>query len=687
MRQVRGACPHDCPDTCAWTVSVHDGRAIDLRADPDHPFTRGGLCAKVNHFLEDRTYGPDRLLLPLARTGPKGSAAFEPLTWDRALQDISDRLRAIVEESGGEAVLPYSYMGTQGLVQGHAVSNPFFARLGGTRLVRAICGDTGGSGLELTNGPGPGLLPEELAHSRFIVLWGTNTVSTNLHLWPFIRGAKRSGATIVAIDPMRTRTARAADRHVQPMPGTDGALALGMMHVIVAEGLQDQDYIDRYTLGFEQLRARLDEYPPDRVAEVTGVEADELRWLARGFATERPAAIRVLVGMEHHAHGSEAFRAIACLPALTGAWRDRGGGLCHMTFDLFDELDGSCGVGIAQDPHVRSVNMVQLGAALTDRQLDPPIRALVVYNSNPAAIAPNQNLVLEGLRRDDLLTVVIEHVMTDTALHADYVLPATTQVEHHDVMWSWGQTYLAVNEPAIEPVGEALPNTEIFRRLGRAMGFDDPAFRSSDEDLVEAALRPLGPERVAEVRARGWIRMDGPEHVLPHAEGGFETPSGRCELYSERLALAGEDPLPSFVPARESPAGDPKLAARFPLVLLTAKSAHHFLNSSYAHTDRALRAEREPLLDLHPDDATRRGIGDGDLVRVFNERGSMELRARVQDGVRPGVVSMPSGWWASRSPSRSSANALTPDGLSDRGGGGDFHDALVEVERADLPPN
>jgi anaerobic selenocysteine-containing dehydrogenase len=680
IRVVRGACPHDCPDTCAWTVNVRDGRAEAIVADPDHPFTRGGLCAKVNHFLEDRTYHADRLLRPLRRTGPKGTGAFETVDWDEAIDDIAGRLRSIVAESGGESVLPYSYMGTQGLIQGDAVSNPFFARLGATDLVRAVCGSTGLSGEGVTIGAGPWLLPEELVHSRFIVLWGTNTVSTNLHLWPFIREAKAAGAQVVVIDPVRTRTAKAADRHIRPMPGTDAALALGMMQVIVAEGLHDEDYLARHTVGFDELRARIDEYPPERVAEITRVDVDEIRWLARAYATTRPAAIRVLVGMEHRARGANAFRAISCLPAVVGAWRERGGGLCHMTFQLFDNLDWSCGVGIAPPRDVRSVNMVQVGRALTS--LEPPIRALIVYNSNPAAIAPNQNLVLEGLRREDLFTVVLEHTMTDTAAHADYVLPATTQVEHDDVLWSWGHTYLTLNRRAIDPVGDALPNTEIFRRLGRAMGFEDAAFRTRDVELLAATLAPLGAERVGELERRGWIRMERPEHVVPYADGGFLTPSGKCELWSARLAEAGRDPLPSFEPARESAAGDPELAVRFPLSLVTAKGAHHFLNSSYGNVERALRSERSPMVDISAEDAAVRGIADGDLVRVFNDRGSVALPARVGDVVRPGVVSMPSGWWASRTPSGSSANALTPDGLSDMGGGGDFHDALVEVAPA-----
>jgi len=675
----RGACPHDCPDTCAWTVTVTDGRATAVTADHDHPFTAGGLCAKVNHFLDDRVYHPARLLMPMRRTGPKGSGAFTPVSWDTALDDIASRLRRIVDEHGGEAVLPYSYMGTQGLVQGNAVSDPFFARLGATRLVRAVCGSAGLTGEALTMGAGPGLLPEELEHSRLIVLWGTNTVSTNLHLWPFIRRARENGAHVVVIDPMRTRTADAADWHVRPIPGTDAALALGLMHVIVAEDLHDAEYVANHTVGFEELQGRLGDYPPERVAEITGVPSDEIVRLARAYATTRPAAIRVLVGMEHRSHGAATYRAIACLPALVGAWRDRGGGLAHMTFQLFGDLDWACGVGVPDDPDLREVNMVQVGRALTS--LEPPVRALVVYNSNPAAIAPEQNLVLQGLARDDLFTVVLEHVLTDTARFADYVLPATTQVEHFDVLWSWGQTYLTWNEPAIEPVGDALSNAEIFRRLGARLGLTGPAFTATDADLAEAAIAPLGPDRVAQLKRVGWLRMDTEDDRLPYAHGGFATPSGRVEFFNAGLADAGLDPLPGYVPAHEGPQGDEQLRTRYPLSLITAKSAHRFLNSGYVWVERNRRAEGEPQLDIHPDDAGPRGIVDGDQVSVVNDRGELRLTARVGERVRPGLVAVPSGWWASTSPSGSGANALTADGTSDLGGGGDFHDTLVDVRK------
>ena len=685
VKVVNGACPHDCPDTCAWQVTVEDGRAVALRGDPTHPFTRGTLCAKVNHFIE-RAQSPERLLHPLRRTGPKGSGQFERVSWDEALDQIASRLKAIVDRDGAPAILPYSYMGTQGVVQANSISQRFFHRLGATRLVRAICGGAGGAGVTATNGIAMGIMPEDIVHSRHIILWGTNTVVTNVHLWPFIREAREAGARLVVIDPARTRTSEQADWHVRPRPGTDTALALGMMHVIVRDGLHDADYIERYTTGFEALRARMAEYPPERVAEITGIAASDIEQLATGYATTRPSVIRTLVGMEHHAHGGMAYRAIACLPSIIGAWRERGGGHLHMVSKLRMLALNMSTVDMPEleDTSIRSFNMVQLGQALTDTTLAPPIQALIVYNSNPAATTPHQNLVLQGLKREDLFTVVIEQFMTDTASHADFVLPATTQLEHLDLLWSWGQPYVTLNQPAIAPLGEALPNTEIFRRLAARMGFNDPCLQDSDEDIARAVLG--NPHPFAEgityqaLQEKGWIRFKVPDDHRPYAEGGFPTPSGKCEFYSEAMATQGRDPLPAYAPAAESPSGDSPLRERFPLALMTAKSALHFLNSSYANLPRQLRAEKEPVADIHPADASARAIASGDLIRVFNDRGSLTLRARVGDHVVPGMVAVPSGWWASLSPGGSSANALTADGVSDIGGGGDFHSTLVEVE-------
>ena len=683
LQSVRGACPHDCPDTCAWQVTVEDGRATQLGGDPSHPFTRGGLCAKVNHYLE-RVYGPDRVLYPLRRVGGKGEGKFERVSWDTALAEISARLQTIIAESGPTAILPYSYMGTQGMIQMSA-GGPFFARLGATRLVRAICGSAGGSGMGVTIGPQSSMLPEDIVHSRFIILWGTNTVVTNLHYWPFIEEARKQGATVVVIDPLRTRTAALADWHIRPQPGTDAALALGMMHVIVTENLYDQDYVSRYTLGFEQLCDRLAEYPPERVAELTGLAAEEIVRLARAYATTQPAAIRTLIGMEHHANGAMTFRTISCLPALVGAWRRRGGGIPVSWVFHFDAMNAAAvEMPELEDPTIRAVNMVQIGQALTSTELDPPIRVLIVYSSNPATIAPNQNLVRRGLAREDLFTVVHEQFVTDTAAYADYVLPATTQVEQLDLIGSWGHTYLSLNEPAIAPLGEAVSNTELFRRLAAGLGLGDTYLYTSDEERIRAALTSDSPFMAGityeRLQREGWAPLNIPPDWSPFADGHFATPSGKCEFYAENVIASGMDPLPAFTPAHKSRMGDSALPSRYPLALITAKSAVHFLNSSYAHLSRHLKAEGEPRLDIHPQDAAPRKIVDGDWVRVFNDLGELTLRARVGDLVRPDVVAMPSGWWASLSPSGAGANALTSDGISDLGGGGDFHDTRVDVE-------
>jgi anaerobic selenocysteine-containing dehydrogenase len=679
---VRGACPHDCPDTCAWQVTVVDGVATKLAGDPDHPVTRGGLCAKVNPYLE-RVYSPERVLHPLRRVGAKGEGCFARVSWDEALDDIAARLRAVMAEGGPEAILPFSYLGALGLIQGSSLDRRFFARVGATRLVRAVCGGAGSAGVAAVNGATVGMLPEDLDRSRFIIVWGGNPIVTNLHVWPKILKAKARGATVVVIDPVRTRTAAAADWHIQPRPGTDAALALGMMRAIVDEGLHDGDYVAQYTLGFAALREQLADYPLDRVAALTGVPAEEIAHLARAYATTRPAAIRLLIGLEHHAHGASIYRAITCLPALTGAWRDYGGGLAYFTAGLHTAALNWDGVTMPalENPAVREVNMVQLGRVLTDPDLTPPVRALIVYGSNPMATMPNQGLIARGLVRDDLFTVVHEQFLTDTARYADYVLPATTQLEHADLMWSWGHAYLSLNTPAIAPLGEAVPTTELFRRLASRLGLTEPYLFASDEALIRTALASDHPWLAGitweRLREEGWARLRIPEPWLPFAEGGFPTASGKAEFFSAGLAAQGLDPLPAHIPAAHD--GDD----RYPLALITAKSALHFLNSSYANLPRHRKAEGEPRLLIHPEDAAPRGIADGDRVRVGNARGELYLRARVAPDIRPNVVSIPSGWWPSYSPGGYGANLLTPDGLSDAGGGGDFHDARVEVALAE----
>jgi len=662
---VRGGCSHDCPDSCAWEVTVEDGRAVKLAGDPNHPYTRGTLCAKVNRYL-DRVYSPDRILHPLRRTGAKGEGRFERVSWEEAVADIAARLQSVAAEFGAEAILPFSFAGNMGLVQYAGMDRRFFARLGASRLERTICGNTANAGVAAVLGTSTGMLPEDIVHSRLILLWGTNTVVTNVHLWPFVRQAREAGARVVVIDPVRTRTAEEADWHVQPLPGSDGALALGMINVIAAEGLEDRDYLERYCSGWEALRERAGAFPPERVERLTGVPSEQVVELARAYATTRPACIRTLVGPEKHAHGGQTFRALASLPCVTGAWREVGGGLLHWTRSLFS--DGLNTRAVARTdirgPRARSLNMVQLGRVLNDPDLEPPVKALVVFDCNPASVLPNQNLVRAGLARDDLFTVVSDLFRTDTALYADYLLPATSFIEHWDVLFPWSQTYVVLNRPAVEPVGEAISNGELFRRLAAAMGFDDPHLQDSDEDMVRAALDSEHPHMhgidAERLLREGWAPLNLPRPWLPFAEGNFPTASGRAELWTEDYL-------------------EPEAEAGLPLVLVSAKTPLHFLNSSYSHLPRHARGE-ELCVELSAVDAAARGVADGDRVRVHSARGELTLVARLRDRVRPGVVAIPHGFWGA------GANVLTSDGLADLGGGGDFYGTRVEVSK-ETPPH
>src|SRR5919198_4084063 len=639
MTLVRAACPHDCPDTCAMHVTVEDGRATHVDGDPDHPITVGFLCGKVSNYL-DRVYSSDRLLHPLIRAGEKGSAEFRRASWDEALDLVVERIQGL-----GESLLPYSYAGTQGLIQGNSMSARVMNALGASALERTICATAGYTGTLMTHGVSPEVDPEEWPHARYLLVWGWNPMSTAPHLWRKLLDARRAGAKLVVVDPFRSRTARVADEHLRPLPGTDAALGLGMMRAVVDAGLQDEAWCRAHAEGYDELLATLGEWPVERAAEASGVEPEVIARVGREFAETQPALLRLGVGAQRHMGAPTAYRTLAALPALVGAWRHRGGGCSYIPAATARAVSSVPLPRADLRPNdVRTINMSQLGDALTD--LEPPVKALVVWNSNPAAIAPEQGKVLAGLKRDDLFTVVLEQFMTDTAAHADVVLPATTQLEHLDLLFSWGHHYLTLNRPAIEPLGEALPNTEIFRRLARAAGLDARWFAESDEELVRAALASDHPllagityERLLE---DGYAKVALRDDFRPYGDGGFATPSGKCELYSLQLAKRGLDPLPAFVPASESPAGDPDLAVRYPLALLTAKSALHFLNSSYANLPRHLKAERQPLLDIHPDDAEARDIADGVLVRVFNDRGSLKLRARVGDRVRAGVVAIPS---------------------------------------------
>ncbi|HEU0016650.1 MAG TPA: molybdopterin oxidoreductase family protein [Longimicrobium sp.] len=688
---VRGACPHDCPDTCAMLVHVRDGRAVRVQGDPEHPVTQGFLCTKVNRYVE-RTYHADRLTVPLRRVGPKGEGRFEPATWDEALDDIARRLDEIRGADGPQSILPYSYAGTMGLVQGGSMDRRFFHRVGASLLDRTICAAAGSAGWGVTYGDRMGPSPEEAEHARLVLLWGTNTLTSNPHLWPALRRARERGARLIAIDPIRTRTAAQCHEHLPIRPGTDAALALGMMHVIFRDGLEDGDYLRAHTVGWEALRERVREWPPERAAAVTGLEAERIEGLAREYALTRPSFIRLNYGLQRHAGGGMAVRVLSILPAVTGAWRDVGGGATLSMGGAFKPNHAALTRPDWIPPGTRTVNMIRLGDALTlpDAGVGgPPVRALVVYNSNPAAVAPDLGRVRQGLRREDLFTVVLEHFRTDTADYADWVLPATTQLEHWDVHTSYGHLYVMLNRPAIEPVGQALPNSEIFRRLAARMGLDDPAFRDDDVELIRQALDSRDPgfegitfERLLE---EGWARLNVPAPFRAYAEpGGLRTPTGMIQIVAPELEALGLDPVPTYVPPVETADADPELGARFPLVLLSPPE-HQFMNSTFVNIPALDRAAGPAKLVLHPNEAAVRGIADGERVRVWNDRGDFFARALVTEDVRPGVAVSYGVRWASRSEEGRTVNDTTSQRLTDMGGGPVFYDNAVEVEPAPLP--
>ncbi len=681
MPVIRAVCPHDCPDTCSMLVTVDDsGRAVRMAGDPDHPFTQGFLCTKVAKYVE-RTYHEGRLLFPQIRTGAKGEGKFRRATWDEALDLIATKLRGVIESDGPQAILPYSYAGTMGLIQGESMDRRFFHRLGASLLERTICASAGSEAMNVTYGTRMGTDPETVGEAKLIILWGTNTLTANPHLWPFVRKAMGNGARSVCIDPLRTRTAAACDEHVAIRPGTDAALALGMMHVLFRDGLEDRAYLDAMTLGWEKLRERvLSDYSPERVAQICRLDVETIENLGKLYGTTRPTFIRLNYGLQRHAGGGSAVRAISILPAITGAWNDVGGGCLLSTSGTFKDLNtAALNRKDLSPPGTRSINMTRLGEALP-RIDDPPVKAMVVYNSNPGAIAPDRENVLAGLRRDDLFTVVLEHFQTDTADYADVLLPATTQLEHEDLHKAYGHLYAMYSHRAIEPLGEALPNTEIFRRLAARMGLDFPELQESDETMMRQALSKM-PFTLEELRERGSIRLEVPSPHLPYRSGArVPTPSGKIEIESKSAAAHGLDLLPEYVPPYESEERDPELVRRFPLALISSP-AHSFLNSTFVNVASLRRAAGKPMLEIHADDAQARGISDGERVTIHNDRGSFGAEAVITDRVRPGVVSAPGTWWAKLTDDQTNANHTTSQALTDIGAGATFYDNLVEVSR------
>jgi molybdopterin guanine dinucleotide-containing S/N-oxide reductase-like protein len=735
FRVVHTVCSHDCPDSCAVLVTVNaEGRAIKVQGDPSQPVTNGFLCGKVAKYL-DRVYSPDRLLYPLRRKPgiPKGplvrgqeNNAFDRISWDQALDEIAARLQRIADQHGPESILPYSYAGTIGLLGFGSMDRRFFHRLGASQLDRTICSEAGGVAWTLVYGKKLGMPTEDFRLAKLILAWGGNIHGNNIHLWPMVEHARRNGARLIVIDPYKTRTAALADWHIPIRPGTDAALALGLMHVILREGLEDRDYIAAMTHGCDQLAERVRDYTPERVAHWTGMTAAEVEQLAREYATTRPAALRVNYGVQRSENGGTAMRAIAMLPALTGAWKYRGGGGQLSTSGAFawnkkalerpDLATASTLQRLA-----RVVNMSRLGHALTelgqprdqgsgirDQVLGvpshsdashpddgPPVHALFVYNSNPGAVAPNHNAVVRGLQRPDLFTVVHEQFFTDTTDYADYLLPATTFVEHTDIQGAYGHYFVQLSKQAIEPLGEARSNVWLFSQLAQRMGFPEPCFRDTPEDMIRQALA-IGPDGHSanpgmehitfdDLEAQGHIplafhREPEAHPFQPYLAGPLPTPSGKVEFYSEVLAAQGLDPLPAFVPPVES--RWTKSAERHPLEFLSRK-ADNYMNSTFANLDghRRMEARNRQLLEMHSDDAQSRGIADGDRVRIFNQRGSLHLTAHVNGSVPPGVVAARMDW-AKLHPDQANVNALTSERLTDLGRAATFYSTLVEVEKA-----
>jgi anaerobic selenocysteine-containing dehydrogenase len=739
---VHAVCPHDCPDACGVLITVEDGRATKIQGDPAHPVTRGFLCAKVAKYL-DRVYSPDRVLYPMRRVVSKGPSSargartlwseqaghrqgttnparhrlensvrptqveiaqgFERISWEEAIDEIASRLRSIATEFGGESILPYSYAGNLAKLGYGSMDRRFFYRLGASQLARNICSEAGGAGVRSVYGANMGTEPEQFRHSKYIVAWATNIHGNNVHLWPFVEEARRNGAKLVVIDPYCTRTAACADWHIPINPGTDVALALAMMHVVINENLYDADYVTQHTEGFDQLRVKVQAYRPEKVAQWTGISTSDIYKLAREYATVRPSVIRLNYGVQRSENGGTASRTIAMLPCLTGSWKEVGGGFQLSTSAAFglnnaaleraDLMEKSLG------RRTRTINMVELGKALNEVN-NPPVKALFVYNSNPAAVCPNHNAVTRGLLRPDLFTVVHEQFFTDTTDYADIVLPATTFFEHKDLNAPYGHYFLQVSNQAIEPLGECRPNIEVFRALAHKLGFDDDCFNDSADDMIDQVLEAPNPWLKGITRERlereGHVRLnfagpsaaplyrrraspqgpEGYEPFLPFANGNFRTPSGKALLYNEALKAQGLDPVAAFVPPAES--RHSAKAKIFPLELL-ARKADNFMNSTFGNISSMQALEQTHLLEINSCDANSRGIGDGDEVRVFNGRGEIKLKAKVNGSVAPGVVATKLNW-AKLTPGGKNINVLTSEKLTDLGNSATFYSVLVEVE-------
>ncbi len=693
-----GGCPHDCPDTCSMVFEVEDGKLTGVKGNSEHPLTRGGLCVKLKDY-EKRHYHPDRLLYPMRRSGPKGSKQFERISWDEALDEIVSRWQAIITEHGPQAIVPYSYLGNQGLVHGLNGGDAFFNRLGATVTERTFCGEGSSTAWLLTVGSTAGVDPESFIHSKYIIIWACNSVSTNLHHWHIVKEAQKKGAKVVVIDAYASKTAKEADWHIAPKPGTDGALAMAMIHTIIEEGLLDQDYVDNYTLGFDELKDRAKTRTPEWAEVITGIAADTIRTLAREYASTQPAAIRIGVALERHHGGGQTVRAVSCLPALTGAWRHVGGGA--LQFPVWEhpyKFDVICRPDLIPEG-TRVINALQIGRALTDQPpTGVPIKSLMCWNANPVTQAPETDKIVQGLMNEDLFLVSAEHFISDTALYADILLPAAMGAEMEDMILSWGHLYLTYNAKCVEAPGEAIPNNEIFRRLAARFGFTEENFQWSDSECLEHYVDWSAPAcdgiDLAYLREHGFARLKvgSKDDRAPHRNGNFPTPSGRCQLKAEGATnfvagpfrqmydgfQSGEtlDPLPDYVPPREAVTTNAELADKFPLSIISPKS-HGFLNSCYANMQQKIKGQGEQFVLINAQDAQARGINNGDKVRVFNNRGGFEGQARITDDVNAGLIVATLGYW--RQLNTGTVNSISSAEFANMGHAPSFSDNLVQV--------
>jgi anaerobic selenocysteine-containing dehydrogenase len=694
-----GGCPHDCPDTCSMVFHVKEGKLLKVEGNPDHPMTRGGLCVKLKDY-EKRHYHPDRLLYPMKRVGPKGNKEFARISWDEALDTIVSKWQAIIKTDGSQAIMPVSYLGNQGLVHGLNGGDAFFARLGATVTERTFCGEGSCTAWLLTVGPTAGVDPESFIHSKYIIIWACNSVSTNLHHWHIIHDAQKKGAKVVVIDAYASRTAKEADWHIAPKPGTDGALAMAMMHVIIEERLQDQDYIDNYTVGYKELVARAKTRTPEWAEKITGIKADDIRKLAREYATTTPAAIRIGVALERSYGGSQAIRAVACLPALIGAWRHVGGGI--LQFPVWEhpyDFMTICRPDLIPEG-TQVANILQLGRVLTGEiKMNVPIKSLMVWNTNPVTQSPETDKIIKGLLREDLFTVVADHFISDTAAYADIVLPATMGAEMEDMILSWGHLYLTYNAKCADAPGECLSNQEIFRRLAKRLGFQEDNFKWSDSECLENYVNWDAPAcegyDLEYMRKHGFARLKvgSKDDRAPHKNGNFPTPTGKCMFMVEgaKNFVAGPfrqmydgfqpgndlDPLPDYVASRESAERNPALAEKYPLNMISPKS-HGFLNSCYANMADKIKGQGEQFVLINALDAATRGIAEGAKVKVFNDRGAFEGDARITKDVNPGVVVATLGYW--RQLNKGTVNCISLAEFGDMGNSASFSDNLVQVE-------